>query len=144
MKRTREIADTPEKGQKRYLLYKAVLDQYEKAKKNGYYLEAITLMESIITDRLESALIFYGAMTPDEAFLALEWAIKKLEKFSGIVSDKLLQDIIQWKNARNHALHEMAKIEDGDKSSFEQRYSDQKTVAEDGYKLFNKIKNELR
>ncbi|MBO7509799.1 MAG: hypothetical protein J6T35_01325 [Bacteroidales bacterium] len=70
-------------------------------------------------------------MTPDEAFLALEWVIKKLEKFSGIVSDKLLQDIIQWKNARNHALHEMVKIEEGDESSFEQRYSDQKTVAED-------------
>ena len=69
--KTREIADTPEKGQKRYWLYRSVIDRYNEAYKSGYYLEAITLMESLITDRLESLLIYHGLITPNKAFMTL-------------------------------------------------------------------------
>ena len=48
------INDSPEIGKLRYETYKGVLSKYKKAMEVGCYLEAITLMESIIFDRLAS------------------------------------------------------------------------------------------
>ena len=141
MNRTREIANTPEKGQKRYLLYKAVIEQYKKAKENRFYLEAITLMESIITDRLESALIYHGIIEQDHAFRMLGDCLTKAKN---IISDQLFDELNMWRQSRNQALHEIAKIEEGDESSFEQRRPAQMLIAEEGYRLFNKLKKELR
>lgn len=142
--RTREIANTPEKGQKRYRLYKDVIGRYKQALKEGFYLEAITLMESIITDRLESALIYYGLLSPDKAFKTLERCLEKFNENQGLLSDELFDEIKVWKDGRNHALHEMAKIEEGENAVFQQRYDNQKIIAEKGYDLFSKLKTELQ
>ena len=48
------VLEDPQVGHDRYQLYKASIDQYQKALKDGYFLECITLMESLIKDRLES------------------------------------------------------------------------------------------
>lgn len=146
MSKTRELANTPEKGQKRYRLYKDVIDHYHKAIENRFYLEAITLMESIITDRLESTLVYYGLIPCEDCFRTMESCIREFdtERGQGILSDALLNRIKDWKNGRNHALHEMAKIEDGDNTPFEQRYSDQERIAKHGYDIFNEIKKETR
>lgn len=144
MNRTREIADTSDKRQKRYRLYKSVIGRYREAIDKGFYLEAITLMESIITDRLESVLIYYGLMNREKAFRTMEFCLQLFNETQGIISDELYNRIVDWKNERNHALHEMAKIEEGDESSFSQRYNAQKKVAEQGYELFKAIKAETK
>ena len=144
MNRTREIADTPEKGQKRYQLYKSAIDRYQKALKEGFYLEAITLMESLITDRLESILIYHGIIRPEEAFRMLGPCITELQKVQGVLSDDLLVQLNNWRKDRNKSLHEIAKIEEGDPAIFNQRYSSLQQVAKDGYKLFQSIKKETR
>lgn len=143
MNRTRVIADNADKGHKRYRIYQSVIDRYLKAKEQGFYLEAITLMESIITDRLESALIYRGELSQDKAFITLDRCLNKL-KGKGIISEALFERIEIWKDERNHALHEMAKIEEGDESSFEQRYSEQERVANDGYEIFKSLKKERK
>lgn len=140
--KTREIADTPEKGQKRYWLYRSVIDRYNEAYKSGYYLEAITLMESLITDRLESLLVYHGLITPNKAFMTLGSCINIIRRSQEILSEKLIDEIDEWKNSRNHALHEMAKIEEGDSAVFNQRYVSLQSVAQKGYVLFNSIKKE--
>lgn len=109
----------------------------------GFYLEAIALMESIITDRFESALIFYEFIDPSEAFRTMGQCLEKLHS-EGIISDKLYSDLKDWKNGRNRALHEMAKIEEGEQATFDQRYLEQKQIAEKGYVLFNSLKEELQ
>jgi hypothetical protein len=43
-------------GQERYALYKATFEWISKSINEGFYLEAISLEESLITDRLESYL----------------------------------------------------------------------------------------
>lgn len=43
-----------EVGLERYKLYKSAFSRINKAIKEEYYLEAITLVESILADRLES------------------------------------------------------------------------------------------
>lgn len=143
MTRTREIANTPEKGQVRYHLYKDVIDRYLDSMNDGYYLEAITLMESLITDRLESALIFYLKKTPSQVFLPLGDALSPF-KDQGIISDQLYSRIDEWRKSRNQALHEIAKIEAGTTPVFEDRYSAQQSIAKDGYDVFKKINEELK
>ncbi|MDD3803532.1 MAG: hypothetical protein PHW02_03980 [bacterium] len=54
MERRRMIVDNKEKGIIRFKLYKEVMSRLDFAIKEGFYLEAITLLESIITDKLES------------------------------------------------------------------------------------------
>lgn len=141
--KTREISDTPEKGKKRYSLYKAVIDRYKESVDSGYYLEAITLMESLITDRLESFLIYYSAMNRNESFKTLDACIRLFDKYQGLMNEDLLSRIVEWKNQRNHAVHEMAKIEEGDNTSFSQRYLELRNVANKGFELFKDIKQNL-
>ena len=144
VKRSREVADTPQKGQKRYCLYKAVIDKYQEALDNHYYLEAITLMESLIADRLESAIIHYGLRTPENVFLTLGASINEIKRAEGLLSDDLLSKLDSWRESRNQALHEMAKIEDGDSAQFNQRYACLKQIAKNGYDLFKSINEETR
>ena len=143
MNRTREIADSAVKGQKRYRLYKSVIDKYLKARECGFYLESITLMESLITDRLESLLIYYGLLSPEKAFLMLGPCIKMIREAKGLLSDNLLDDLDAWRMSRNKSLHEIAKIEEGDSAIFEQRYANLESIANKGYELFKEIKAEV-
>lgn len=143
MVRTREIADTQKKGQTRHQLYKGVIDRYKEAMSAGFYLEAITLMESLITDRLESALIYYGKNTPNQVFLPLGSALKPF-KDQGIISDRLYDRIDAWRKSRNQSLHEVAKIEEGTTPVFRDRYAIQQVIAHEGYEIFKALKEELR
>ena len=43
-------------GQNRDEVFKQAIKQYKKAKENGFYLEAIAICESLITDRMEAEL----------------------------------------------------------------------------------------
>ena len=144
MNRTREIADTREKGLKRYRLYKSVLERYKEAQNSGFYLEAITLMESLITDRLESILIYYNQLSPEKAFLTLGACLTALKNVQGILSDELIIQLNNWRMARNQSLHEIAKIEEDDSALFNQRYVRLQQIAKDGYKLFKLIKEEAK
>jgi hypothetical protein len=51
----------------------------------------------------------------------------------------VLEELPQWAESRNSALHEMAKIEQGDTSSWSERYERLKLVADSGLKLLRKI-----
>ena len=141
--RVREVADTPQKGQIRHDLYKSVIDRYLEAMRAGYYLEAITLMESLISDRLESALNYYQLCQFSIGFRPLGDNLRSFFN-QGIISDELYAEIDNWRKDRNQSLHEMAKIEFGTAPTFSHRYALQKTIAEAGYNIFKKLKEELR
>ena len=136
VKRERQIANTSQYGKERYCTYTDVIKRYHQALANGYYLEAITLMESIISDRLESYLI---RMTSDNkySFNTLGQLIQGLTCIGD--THMPISDILIWKNNRNASLHEMAKIEDGKYRDFGTKYSDAKNCADEGYELFRKI-----
>ena len=142
--RKRAIKDTEGVGTQRHDLYAGVLGRVNQAIEDGYYLEAITLLESIITDRLES---FCNEQTCSNrfAFKMLKTLITEAGKYP--ISDKwsdLLEKLNSWRDKRNKFLHEMAKIEEGDYSTFEDRYTTSKSYAEKGKKLFNEIHNEIK
>jgi len=52
----------PHSNAMRYFSYKEAWVRIKKAQGSGFYLEAVTLEESIIADRLISFLVYVGAM----------------------------------------------------------------------------------
>lgn len=131
-------------GQERYELYKSSFDWIKKSIDEGYYLEAISILESLVSDRLESYLSF--SLDRDFGFKNLGALIDKIKS---IETDKLLRSLIindldEWRKQRNKAAHEMVKIEDGKSIVWEERVKINKEVAETGLLLFRNINNRIR
>lgn len=133
-------ADTPQKGEIRRDRYQRVLEQYKRAMESGFYLEAVTLMESIISDRLESRATYLGKTA----------GFDTLGKLCNILSsDTVLKDIIpqivDWKNGRNRILHEMSKIDASDMAEdFGEKYESGRLLAQSGLDIFRKVDAAVR
>src|SRR5262245_55875454 len=106
-------------GTMRFRLLRAAAKRAAAAFKKGFYLEAITLTESLLATRLESRLAHVrdcqnksgatsfstlgrlcDALLHEDAKQAPHW-----EAFQAPI-----QEIKKWANSRNEALHEMAKL----------------------------------
>lgn len=137
------INDTPFVGQLRFMLYKRAIEQFNGALEAGYYLEAITICESLITDRLESRC---GELGESIAFKNLGALIRKLRE---IETDRDLYQLIDkeldiWRINRNIALHEIVKFERGEIPNWESRSEASKGYAEKGIVIFRKIDNQIK
>jgi hypothetical protein len=131
-------------GQERYELYKSAFSWVRKSIDEGYYLEAISIVESLVADRLESYLSFL--LKKDCSFKtlgALIESIKANEK-DELLRALVLNDLNQWRKDRNRAAHEMVKIEDGQRVTWDERLAINKTVAETGLALVRKIDTQIR
>lgn len=122
-------------GSLRYQLFVAAKDRIEKSIKAGYFCEAIAISESVIGDRLESR---YSYLKKENVgFKTLGSLIKGLENLE---TDgkmiQILEELNTWRNARNKALHELVKVEDGvPHTSWNDRMTQLKSDAESGYAL---------
>ena len=141
------IAPNSPVGKVRKDIYSSVMYSYEVALAHNFYLEAIALIESIIADRLES---LCNEVTQSDV-----WSFKTLERLTDFVLGEkqskqipqeirdVVKGIRQWKDGRNKALHEMAKIEDLG-VDFNTKYAECRKIAVDGKKLFRRLDNEIR
>jgi hypothetical protein len=131
--KTRAIA-TPGSavGAARYHLYRMAYGRINEAMQEGFYLEAITLIESLLADRLESRLTFVLGI--DFSFKTLGQLITK----SGTSeTDPALKTLVKttvdsWRALRNDALHEMAKLAVGNTLTWSDRMLALVVVASDG------------
>ena len=142
-KRAARTSDN-EVSQERYELYKATFAWIAKSISEGFYLEAISLEESLITDRLESYLTW---LTETEfSFLTLGKTQKAIEKHAedSILRSLVLDELDEWRKARNTASHEMVKIEAGKSISWDERTKINQAVAETGLELVRKIDRRTR
>jgi biopolymer transport protein ExbB/TolQ len=126
-------------GTYRQDLYRNAFKRIKQATDQGFNLEAITLIESLISDRLESRLSFL--LKEDFSFKTLGVLINKAKRIENNEELKLVitSDLNKWRNQRNSALHEMIKIQEGETPSWEDRISNLKNVSESGLKLLRKI-----
>jgi len=126
-------------GKHRREIYKSVFKKIKLANEAGFYLEAITLIESLITDRLESRLSYLDRK--DFSFKTIGKLIKKTKQIETDSELKILieTDLFEWSDDRNKSLHEMAKIAEGDFSSWDEKYLKLKKIASDGMALLRKI-----
>jgi hypothetical protein len=143
MSKKKEIRATAEEhnkvGMQRFRTYKASISRIKKAIDNEYYLEAITLCESLIADRLESRLK-YLTNSDEYSFKTLGKLQEGIIKHDSIDELKKMMifqkgDLDIWRDKRNTALHAMAKIQDGDSREWEDKLTECKKIAEDGEEL---------
>lgn len=133
-------------GEKRYYQIKSGIDRYKEAMDAGFYIEAIALMESAMSDRLESTLNYLFPQK-DFSFKTVGFLAKCLSDNNLFLSDKLtsvLLKIQDWAAKRNDAIHQMVKLIPNKNKNFQERYNELKQCAEEGYVLFNELNNEKK
>jgi hypothetical protein len=115
--------------------------------REGFYLEAITLCESMISDRIEALV---AALDPDHAkaghLLALGQNLQQLRR---LIRDDpegadLAARLDTWKDARNKALHEMVKLPEGDAGDWSARRAALRSVAREGRDLVRILSGYVR
>ena len=130
------------------LMYKQTWDRYNETYDAKCYTECIALVESLIADRMES-LANEISSSSKYSYLTVE---RLVEYFSGKKQTPLLNEGINqtidkikvWKDSRNKAIQEIAKLSEDLSETFEQKYSELSQIADKGRELFNELNNEIR
>lgn len=122
---------------------------------SGFYIEAITIIESLISDRLESRLSFImnkniGFQNPTNL---IEKMISEENKQTNVDEELLkllknenikpMSDLSSWVKQRNEVVHELAKLEADNYIPFNEKKAKAKIVADKGVKLLRKLDNRI-
>ena len=109
---------------------------------NGFFCEAIAILESIIADRLESRLSWLKKSNSGFRTLGGFRELKELESDGALRI--ILRHVEAWARRRNVALHEMVKVERGVlHRSWEVRMVEAERTARDGYELAKHLYHRL-
>ncbi|MCP9793369.1 hypothetical protein KBZ20_16660 [Vulcanococcus limneticus Candia 3F8] len=98
----------------RYLRYKLAFERLDEALEEGWLLEAISLEESIISDRLLSALQTLVGETSARQSLnnLINQAKKAFAEKGGDTEDDLFDQLHQWRQDRNECVHAFCRLDD--------------------------------
>lgn len=130
--------DSPEVRAARAELIGMAVVQTKKAIENGFYLEAIALLESLMADRIESILLRVHGEPPK--LLTVGQGIKDLKDIGGQLADETVLDEIRvWSYGRSKWIHEFIKISASEELPWEVRVESAKEVAISGLALFNRL-----
>jgi len=136
------ILDIP--GQERYEIMKAAISRYNTAIEHSFFLEATALIESLISDRLESRL---GELKKEP--ISFDTIGNLLNSLRKIEPDTVLKEIMNkqinnWCGGRNAVIHQAAKIELGKKKEWMDFIKQAEKTAKDGRKIFDKYNKQLK
>jgi len=127
-------------GSKRYHLYVNAFRQIEKARKQGFHIECIAILESIMADRLEARRV---SLNPDEPekhrFSTLGGLTSKLKREDKNAEMQVVySDIASWAEKRNRAIHEIVKLgAEQSTNTWEERYSNLADTVTELYALLS-------
>jgi hypothetical protein len=149
----REFATDKEKAHKKMNTIAESIKWINYSIECGFYLEAIAVLESLISDRLESRLSylkgenvgFQNIGTLNEQICKYEPTFN--EDYSQLLIETLKGDnpklngfnLKSWTKKRNEVIHQMSKIEQNNFIPFVEKKLSAKSIAEDGIKLFREI-----
>ena len=127
----------------KYSSYAYAFKRINQALENEYYLEVITICESIITDRLLS----YGEYITEKYIgdkATLGNVLSKIKKNKKFVineeTENLLEEVDVWRDKRNSAVHSVAKSKPGTATASEEEFLyESEMCAKNGKKLARKI-----
>ena len=128
-------------GMIRKNLYARLFERVKDSIHNEYFLEAITLEESFIADRLESYCFYKALIKGSKRTLG-----KLIERLKGNVtpfSPKLLDQVDKWWKGRCKCIHEMPKFDDGEDPDWDERMKHAKQIAAMGEKLMRSVDKEI-
>lgn len=128
-------------GQEKGQLWEHAIRRLDEAIASGFFLEAIALADSLITDRLES-IAHVNQEVVDMA--ALGRALTRALKSSPDEIGRLEADLRQWGKGRNRCLHQMAKHSDSWPGSWSERLETAAGVAVEGKRLVRVVDEAAR
>ncbi len=133
-------SSSKEKNRLKYLSYSEANRRMKNAYNQGFYLEAITIQESIISDRLLSYLVGKKLFKITEVKVSSnEASLFKLIKALG-VTHILYDELDKWRDNRNKCVHSIAKSYPGQPTmSVEVFLEMAKETAEKGISLVRKV-----
>ena len=136
------ILDIP--GQERYEIMKAAISRYNTAIEHSFFLEATALMESLISDRLESRL---GELKKEQ--ISFDTIGNLLNALRKIETDTVLKEIMNkqinmWCGERNKVIHQAAKIGLGKKKDWKDFLKQAEKTAKDGRKIFDAYNKQIK
>lgn len=130
-------------------LYRKCAGRVRLCMQQHFYLEAITLIESMIADRLESRYAALNLDSPGHRLIGTIGAAfqpnHKLGRagLSNQETDLLLlgsyDRVRKWTQGRNECLHEMVKFTEEDTRSWSEKYATAKSVAREGWSCFREL-----
>lgn len=125
-------------GALRQILWAKSKKRMQRAIKSGFWLEAIAIQESMIADRLESAIQIKDS---EVAVNNLNQALKRLkEEFPGVLEPDLEEQVRDWWSGRNSALHGLVKLsEESLNDSWSMRLANARNYAKSGVEIVNEI-----
>lgn len=135
-------------------LYRQCAGRVRLCMKQHFYLEAITLIESMIADRLESRLAALNLDDPEHRTIGTIGDAFRANRKSGRIgllnqeTDPLLiesyERVLKWAKGRNECLHEMVKFTEEDSRSWPVKYETAKIVAKEGWSCFRELDSLVR
>jgi hypothetical protein len=139
----------------RQALYRSCTARIKEAIKLGFYLEAIALLESMITDRLESRIAaIHGQDENYRKFRTIGHLLHgrvykdKSKNVVGLLNGGLgepndlidvYREINEWSNDRNVCLHQMVKLDGKSDKEWEPRIAYAEKTAKSGQKIFRSL-----
>jgi len=116
MQKKENFIPVPDGNVAKYFSYMEAWGRIKKSIAHGFYLEAVTLEESIISDRLISYLVRVKAVKPDAklerqgfANLIKVWKYQVPEPIRDSFFTDLQTEIDKWREDRNKVVHGMVK-----------------------------------
>jgi hypothetical protein len=135
-------------GRARQELYRGTYKRLKEAIEAGFWIEAIALCESIISDRIQARISHLGNHDEESRRIkmlgVLVKHIKSVDspiKFANL--SLIYHDIENWNSARNKAIHRAVKINVGDNfRKWDHFYEELEVTARDGADICRRLSNE--
>jgi len=136
-------------ARQRYELYKLANEQLKAAYEAGFFIECVSICESIIADRLEARIQYLQRGTDKPSNLdALGRLLKQLDALedgSQMELTAAYQSIREWTKARNETIHQFVKVtSQNEHLDGTQRLKQSKLTAQQGVVLMRKISSLVR
>lgn len=126
-----------ELGVSKHLLYAKTYARIKRAIDEGFYIEAIALLESLICDRLES-LVEHHSDSP----VKVSTIGKLMIQVEGFVQldEELRSRLTQWNKSRGQVIHQFVKIQSTENVSWHARLRFAKMTALEGVRLLKDLR----
>lgn len=118
-------------------LYRQAHERLERAIKRGSHIEAVVLIESLMSDRLESALTQIKGKPVNVSTLGM--LLREFQKHVEI-DDEFRAAMWAWNKSRGLVVHEMVKLTNEIESSWEERIAYARTTARAGKELLRQLR----
>lgn len=126
-------------GTQRRILFEHARTHIERSIAEGFFCEAIAIIESVISDRLESRVSYLTKSNVGfETLGYLLGELRRVESDSEMLAIALETD--EWRKKRNGALHELVKVEANKPVyTWQDRMRDIAVSASEGYEILKRV-----